>query len=266
MKPASRIGLSIVGLLAVLATAAFIGISIFGGEKSKADKPAQGRATPVPTVAEEPEEIASPPADGLVFDHPGDSTAAEATSANLNIYDSPGGKASRSLKNPTVEGMPLVLGVREDRGDWLLVQLPIRPNNTTGWVKKSDVKTRTIPNHIVVEVAKRRLTAWRGSELLMESPVGVGTPKTPTPPGTYYVDVSAKNPGMGLGAHMLSISGFSNVLRNFGGGVGQLAIHGTSNLASVGAFSSNGCLRLPNPTVVSLAKIAPTGTPVFVLP
>jgi lipoprotein-anchoring transpeptidase ErfK/SrfK len=162
--------------------------------------------------------------------------------------------------------MRLVLGVQAVQGEWLRVQLPIRPNGTTGWVKKADVALRTVPNHIVIEVQKRKLTAWKGSTLLLESPAGVGTPKTPTPEGKYYVDVSARNPGHGLGVHMLSVSGFSNVLRNFGGGTGQIAIHGTSNMATVGAFSSNGCIRLPNETITRLARIAPTGTPVFILP
>ena len=264
----ARVGLAIVGVLAVLATAAFVGITFFGLGKpdsggSTAARPAANQPADSSPVAAEQAEAP----DSLAgFAHPGESMVADAAVAKLEVYDAVNGKSIKTLRNPTVESVPLVLGVTETQGDWLRVQLPVRPNGTTGWVKKSDVKTRSVQNHIVVEVAKRRLTAWRGSELLMESPVGVGADKTPTPPGTYYVDVSARNPGHGMGVHMLSISGFSEVLKNFGGGLGQLAIHGTANMATVGTNVSNGCLRLPNDTVVELAKIAPTGTPVFVLP
>lgn len=64
---------------------------------------------------------------------------------------------------------------------------------------------------------------------------------------------------------MLSVAGFSNVLRNFGGGQGQLAIHGTEAVHTVGPFSSNGCLRLTNEAVTKPAGMAPPGTPVFIL-
>jgi lipoprotein-anchoring transpeptidase ErfK/SrfK len=158
------------------------------------------------------------------------------------------------------------MSVKERNGDWLKVQVPVRPNETTGWIKSSTVDVRSVPNHIVVEVSKRRLSAFSGSTLLMEAPVGVGKPRTPTPTGNFYVDISLKNPGGAYGRHMLSVAGFSNVLKSFGNGVGQVAIHGTNNPGSVGQFSSNGCMRLNNDTVEQLATLAPTGTPVFVLP
>jgi lipoprotein-anchoring transpeptidase ErfK/SrfK len=128
------------------------------------------------------------------------------------------------------------------------------------------VSVRSVSNHIVVEVAKRKLSAFSGSQLLMETPVGVGTSRTPTPTGDFYVDISVRNPGGAYGRHMLSVAGFSNVLKTFGRGVGQVAIHGTNNPASVGQFSSNGCMRLSNDAVVQLAGLAPTGTPVFIVP
>lgn len=269
-----RIGLAIIGLMAVIATGAFVNIMVRGEAN---EEPAVGKPKVVATakaVEEAPggeAAAAPPPAEPtpeapLVFNHPGSSQAAFGAVGKIPIYSAPNGSPARTLNNPTVEGMQLVLGVKEQQGDWLKVLLPVRPNGTTGWVKKSDVLVKTVPNHIVVEVAKRKLSVFQGSKLLIETPVGVGTQKTPTPIGNFYVDVSVRNPGQGLGAHMLSVAGFSNVLRNFGGGVGQIAIHGTSDLGTVGAFASNGCLRLPNDVVLKVAGMAPPGTPVFVLP
>lgn len=203
----------------------------------------------------------------LIFNHPGASLAADVVVSQLPVFDSPGDASpSRTLPSPTGEGFPLILGVKERRDGWVRVQMPIRPNETTGWVKDSDVKVRSVPNHIVVEVAKRRLSAFNGPQLLMETPVGVGTPRTPTPTGSFYVDISLKDPGGSYGSHILSVAGFSNVLKTFGKGIGQIAIHGTNNQGSVGKFSSNGCIRLSNEAVVRLAALAPTGTPVFILP
>jgi lipoprotein-anchoring transpeptidase ErfK/SrfK len=274
----NQIILAVVGVMALIATGATIWLTIAApGQKSSsgdsglakiAAAGAKAGLNDLPGAVEPPPaEVASPEAP-LVFDHPGSTQVADAKPAEMPIYASPGAPApTRKLRNPTPEGVRLVLGVQETQGGWLRVQLPMRPNGSTGWVKSADVELRTVPNHIVIEVQKRKLTAWKGSTLLMESPAGVGKPRTPTPEGKYYIDVSARNPGNGLGVHMLSVSGFSNVLKSFGpGGTGQIAIHGTSNLASVGAFSSNGCIRLPNETITNLARIAPTGTPVFILP
>lgn len=197
----------------------------------------------------------------------GDSLAADAIKASVPIYGGPdGGKALRSLRNPTPEGVKLVFGALEQNGDWLKVILPVRPNGSTGWVRTSDVKVRTVPSHIVVDLSDFRLWLFKGQELVMEAPVGVGKGASPTPLGRFYVDISVPfKPATGAyGAHLLSVAGFSEVLTNFGGGIGQIAIHGTTNLATVGVNSSNGCLRLANEDVLRLKDLAPTGTPVLV--
>ncbi len=223
-------------------------------------------------VVQVPEAPAPPPAPAPPVDpfdafvHPGESLAADAVVSRVPVYDAPGGSVTQTLSNPTHENVPLVMSVSERSGEWLKVQIPVRPNETVGWIKESTVDVRSVPNHIIVEVAKRRLTAFSGSTLLMEAPVGVGKSRTPTPVGNFYVDISLKNPGGAYGSHMLSVAGFSNVLRSFGNGIGQIAIHGTNNPGSVGQFSSNGCMRLTNAVVQQLAALAPPGTPVFVLP
>ena len=267
MRKSHAVALSIIGVLALITTGLFIRDLVPVGQASgneKQARPAASKDAASPVAEANPEASA---ASKLVFDHPKSSEVAQGAVASVAVYPSAGAqKASKTLRNPTMEGMPLLMAVKERQGDWLRVQLPVRPNEATGWVKASDVKVRSVDTHIVVQVAERKLSAFRGSELLMEAPVGVGKDKSPTPTGTFYVDFSVKNPGPGYGKHMLSVAGFSNVLKNFGGGVGQIAIHGTTNLASVGAFSSNGCLRLTNEDVVRLASLVKAGTPVFILP
>lgn len=279
-----RIFLPVVGILVLIANATSVqaytsvGAEMSAGRAGREIRPAQ---VPLAYLAGTGLRLAEPPAplpagDGLVdagggapliFNHPGASLAADVIVSQLPVFDSPGDASpSRTLSSPTSEGFPLILGVKERRDGWVRVQMPVRPNESTGWVNDSDVTVRSVPNHIVVEVAKRRLSAYNGSQMLMEAPVGVGTARTPTPTGSFYVDISLKNPGGSYGSHILSVAGFSNVLKTFGKGIGQIAIHGTNNPGSVGKFSSNGCLRLNNEAAVRLAELAPTGTPVFIVP
>jgi hypothetical protein len=199
---------------------------------------------------------------------PSDTLVADAAIASVPIYESPdAAEPVRSMKNPTREGVLLIFGVLEEQGDWLKVMLPMRPNGSTGWIKAKDVRIRKVPNRIVIDVSDRKLRVMRGGEHMFEAPVAVGTSKTPTPLTKSYVDISVpfKNTGGAYGAHMLSVAAYSEVLTNFGGGIGQIAIHGTNNRGSVGKEASNGCIRLYNEDIVKLRDLAPTGTPVEIV-
>ena len=127
---------------------------------------------------------------------------------------------------------------------------------------------RTVPNRLLVELGARRLRAYQGDTVLLEEPVAIGAPTTPSPTGDFYVDAVVKvdDPSGPYGAYQLSVAGFSEVLHSFGGGIGQIAIHGTNRPAAVGQAVSNGCLRMTNQAVTRLADLAPVGTPVQILP
>jgi lipoprotein-anchoring transpeptidase ErfK/SrfK len=169
-----------------------------------------------------------------------------------------------SLPNPTHEGMPLSFTVLDRQGARLHVRLPIRPNGSTAWIDASQVISYVVPNHLIVDISDRTVTAKHGDETLMSAPVAVGSPATPTPEGEFYVDISVPEPGGSYGAWMLSVAGFSNVLSSFGGGIGQIAIHGWSDESVIGQAVSNGCIRMPNGVIERLAPLAPVGTPVTI--
>lgn len=176
-----------------------------------------------------------------------------------------------TLPNPTREGYPLVLSVleRSDDGEWLHVRLPMRPNDTTGWVRAGDVRTWEVPNRIEVNLTTHRLTIYDGDSdvVLFDTDVATGRPHTPTPTGDFYIDIV--NP---LGHHrvygwgQLSVSGFSDVLERFAGGIGQIAIHGWNDDSVMGSAASNGCVRMRNVDVARVAELAPLGTPVRIVP
>jgi len=62
----------------------------------------------------------------------------------------------------------------------------------------------------------------------------------------------------------LGLSGYSEVLEQFGTGDGQIALHGTADLSDLGNQVSNGCVRLDNQAIIGLAETLPLGTPVTI--
>jgi lipoprotein-anchoring transpeptidase ErfK/SrfK len=54
------------------------------------------------------------------------------------------------------------------------------------------------------------------------------------------------------------------VLSSFGGGPGQVGLHGTDDAASIGTAASHGCIRLSNEHIAALAAMLPLGTPITI--
>jgi lipoprotein-anchoring transpeptidase ErfK/SrfK len=77
--------------------------------------------------------------------------------------------------------------------------------------------------------------------------------------------VSGLDPGGPYGTHQVSVAAFSNVYSTFGGGVGQIAIHGTNDPAKLGTPASHGCVRMLNDDIAKLADMVPDGTPVQIV-
>ena len=97
-------------------------------------------------------------------------------------------------------------------------------------------------------------------------PVAVGTARTPTPLGDFFVDGIVPLSGGGpYGAGQVSVSGFSDVLQSFGGGVGQIALHGTNRPQLLGQNVSNGCVRMADESITAVMSLAPLGTPVTIV-
>lgn len=201
-------------------------------------------------------------------------TAGEALVPALEVFeapDPPAGTAPVSVSdNPTWEGFPLVVSVLERSADgaWLHVRLPQRPNGYSGWVRAAEVRTWEVPNRIEVSVGQNLLRVFDGdsTDVLFEATVGVGRGRTPTPLGDFFIDiVNPLGADRTYGWGQLSVSGFSEVHRTFGGGIGQIAIHGWNNPATVLGDVSNGCVRMRNEDIARVAELAPLGTPVQIV-
>ncbi len=95
--------------------------------------------------------------------------------------------------------------------------------------------------------------------------MAIGSQATPTPTGRYYVNqrlVPADTAGP-YGPGAVGISAFSTVLTGWTQG-GPVAIHGTNEPWSIGRAVSNGCIRLPNATLLKVFAEAVAGTPVII--
>lgn len=249
---------AVVGCLALLAVVAYV---VFSPDP---DSPA--------AVAEAPTSTTRPPSLTVTVEpdpEPVAAIVADAKSATVDLFSEPGvpDVDHPTMDNPTHEGLPVVFLVLGEQGPWLRVQVSMRPNERVGWVKRSQVVVRTVPNRIVVRLAERRLVVYEGTEEVLSEPVAVGSSRTPTPTGRFFVDGWVLLDGTGpYGIGQLSVAGFSEVLHSFGGGVGQIAIHGTNSPELLGQPVSNGCVRMENDALLRLVEIVELGTPVEIVP
>ena len=200
------------------------------------------------------------------------STVAVARGPHVQVFDDP--KAPQPvnlLSNPTDDGAPLVFletpEPQTTRG-WLHVLLPIRPNGTTGWIRTSDVTTRTHEYKIVVGLKAHHITVYHRDGVVLEEPVGIGVGPTPTPIGVYFTKelLQPPTPNTAYGAYVYGISGFSNVLTDFAGGDGVVGIHGTNDPSTLGKDVSHGCIRMSNEGITRLTRMLPLGVPVVIEP
>lgn len=193
--------------------------------------------------------------------------AAYARGASVAVFDRAGGRQVRSFANPQESGAPLVFLVATDGPEWLHVHLPARPNGSTGWVRRADVEVRGVPYRVDVLRGAHELRLYENGRLLRTFPVGIGTSRTPTPGGTFYLKelLEPPRPDGDYGPYAYGLSGYSNVLTSFNGGDGVIGIHGTNQPSSVGRDVSHGCIRMRNADITYLAGLLPLGTPVRIL-
>jgi lipoprotein-anchoring transpeptidase ErfK/SrfK len=120
------------------------------------------------------------------------------------------------------------------------------------------------PYRITVSLGRHRITVWKSGRSIASEPAGVGRSVLPTPTGVYYIADLLKQPDPrgAYGPYAFGLSAHSNVLYSFGGGAGQIGLHGTNEPGLLGANVSHGCIRVANSLITRLARILPLGTPV----
>ncbi len=172
-----------------------------------------------------------------------------------------------NLAVPDEFGQPRALLVTEVRGNWLRVQVPVRPNGSEGWVLEDDVELRPVTQRIQIDLSDKSVIVWDGDEVVLDTTGAVGRPKDPTPVGSFYVrSVFPWDPDSVYGPWVIPLSAYSETIDQINGGEAVVAIHGTQRPDLLGSEVSLGCIRLANEDITALAGLISAGTPVDIVP
>jgi lipoprotein-anchoring transpeptidase ErfK/SrfK len=186
-------------------------------------------------------------------------------------YRKPGASGLASFGPKNANGVPTVFAVLEKWIDascaarWYRVQLPLKPNGITGWVRAADVELAPVRTRIDVDLSERRVTLFERGRRVLSAAAAIGSPQTPTPTGRYYVNqrLVPADPSGPFGPGAIGISAFSEVLTGWTQG-GPIAIHGTNRPDLLGRAVSNGCIRVRNDLLRRIFRRTLAGTPVTV--
>jgi hypothetical protein len=188
------------------------------------------------------------------------------------IRQSPSPNASPigSVSLTTEDGLPEVYVLLRSWSDetgrgWLQVRVPMRPKARVGWVEASALgRANLVRTRLAVDRRHLRATLHRAGRIVWRSRIGVGKSNTPTPAGRFWIRarIRSTNPGGPYGPWAFGTSAYSRLSDWPGGGV--VGIHGTNQPTLIPGRPSHGCIRVPNPKIRRLARLMPTGTPVWV--
>jgi lipoprotein-anchoring transpeptidase ErfK/SrfK len=146
---------------------------------------------------------------------------------------------------------------------WYRVRLPAKPNGITGWVRARGLVSEKTGTRIQIDLSSRHLDLYRLGQRVLRVPVAIGHIETPTPTGSFYVDVryNLTDKSGPYGPGLLGVAAYSEAEQGWAAG-NPIAIHGTNAPSLIGTRASNGCIRVHNEDIVRIMKLAPTGTPV----
>jgi hypothetical protein len=166
-------------------------------------------------------------------------------------------------------GGPVGLLVLRVRGDWVKVRLPDRPNRAAGWIAADRAVLRPTRWRVVIHVRARLVTVFRDGRRVRRFPAVVGAPGTPTPRGRFAIyEIDRQPDPFGfLGPVALHLTAHSDVLDDYGGGPGRVALHGrggASLLDPLGSAASHGCIRVDSGEAAWLARKVQPGVPVTI--
>lgn len=234
------------------------GIAVLAALALTGCTPSAGRGLPAGTPKAS---VSVPPAPAPL---PSVGTAATAISPSVDVYAEPGGAVVSTLANPQASGAPLTFLLAATKKGWLQVALPQRPNGSTGWIRSESVTLNRLEYRLEASTENNTLALYHDQDLVSTFAAATGTGGTPTPHGSFYLTELLAPINAGYGPYAFGLSAFSDVLSSFGGGPGQIGLHGTDDSASIGRSASHGCIRLSNADISTLAKLLPLGTPITI--
>jgi hypothetical protein len=190
-----------------------------------------------------------------------------------SIYARPTATARRvaRLRWFTEDGLPEVYLVlrahwNRDGQEWVKLRVPMRPDGTTGWVRRRDLAGFGV-THALLVVDRRglRIYLYEHGQRVWSAPVAVGKPSTPTPSGHFWIreKIPIRDRSSGYWPYALGTSDYSTLTEWPKGGV--IGIHGPYYEASaIPGQISHGCIRLRTWDDAWLARHVGIGTPLLV--
>jgi hypothetical protein len=159
-----------------------------------------------------------------------------------------------------------VTGKLTDADDqtWLRIAVLGRPNGQVGWVPESALgPLHRIDQTLVINRSALRANLYKGKHKLFSAPIGIGRGKWPTPTGNFYIreGIRIKRGGGVYGSFAFGTSAYSPTLSDWPGG-GVIGIHGTNDPDLIPGRISHGCIRMRNPQINRLRRLAGVGTAV----
>ena len=159
-----------------------------------------------------------------------------------------------------------VTGKLTDADDqtWLRIAVLGRPNGQVGWVPESALgPPHRIDQTLVINRSALRANLYKGKHKLFSAPIGIGRGKWPTPTGNFYIreGIRIKRGGGVYGSFAFGTSAYSPTLSDWPGG-GVIGIHGTNEPDLIPGHISHGCIRMRNPQINRLRRLAGVGTAV----
>ena len=193
---------------------------------------------------------------------------ADAIVPSVELFAAGGVTIGQSLPNPTKYDLPLVFRVMEDHGPWLDVQVPSRPNGLRAFIRASDV---TLPDGAPLDQGGARHPQGDGPPRLHGDPRDNRRGRQGHHPHADRVvlrrcERAPHRRHRPLRVRSNSRSRGSRTCTRPGRRRGPVALHGTNATGLLGQAASNGCVRLDNAALLRIQDLAPTGTPVLIVP
>ncbi len=185
----------------------------------------------------------------------------------IPAYDAPGGQEVDKVG--LWYGYPVTMPIVEERGDWLRIMMPERPNGLTAWVKADQVTRGTSPWRMVLKLSETRVYVYKDGYEAWSAPVGIGKDSTRTPTGRFFVAVIEEPGPADYGPIVLNLSAHSEDIESWEGtGDAITAFHGPFGAEELiragGAKVSNGCVRMLPEDQIKMTGIT-VGTPVDIV-
>jgi lipoprotein-anchoring transpeptidase ErfK/SrfK len=253
--PRWRLALAALAAAAVLSPVV-IGMTIGTGGRATRTTTASAGFTPVSAPPVVPRRGTHQPAGALValVVHP------------TTMRSAPGGPAIARVPTRTEFGSPRALWVVTREGSWLGVVSQLAGNGRVGWIPASSASLGWVNWRLEVKLSARRLSVIEGGRVLQRYTVAIGAGDAPTPTGRFAVTdrLTTGEPAGPYGCCILALSALApHAIQGWSGGL-RIAIHATTDTASIGRPASHGCLRLTPTEARWLLDHIPLGTPTVI--